>query len=542
MRHWSLLFLLLLGAAGSLRSQEKLPVVVVGIVVENMRPDYLQRFADQYSNDGFLKLSHEGWNCTSFTMDQLVQNHASGTATLFTGATPSRHGIVDLQWYDRAKATERHCVYDEKYVTVGTQSPRQGVSPSQLLTPTLADQLKMHTLGKSKVFSIALNSAPAVLSAGFSPDGVYWFDDLSGNMVTSSYYKKELPEWVKRFNDKKTARSLASKNWALLKPVSEYRECEADNDSLEVGFGPGKNTFPYQMEEMIKKGGDFSLLKATPFANTILKSFFLSLMEEENVGKDQYPDMVTVFFSSMDKFSTDFGPSSMEMEDLYLRLDQEIGEIIHFLENSFGKDRFVLYLTSNCSASYPVKILRDRYRIPSGIFAPESAHALLNTYLHAAFGDLRWTDYVSSNQVYLNLKLSGLNNVRPAEIREKAAEFLSQFDGIRLAVTADQIRQNIVPADLVKTMTRSYCPGRSGDVLFLLRDGWQPAMKNRVVPYTSQQQLPLLFYGGVKSAETDPAAYQGTDLAPVLCAILGIQPFIPGEGQAIELTERMRAK
>jgi len=537
MRHLLFLLLAVLVSGSSLRSQPPAPVLVVGIVMENMRPDYLQRFAVRFGNDGFRKLLSEGRNFTAFRMDQLVQNHATGTATLFTGTSPSRHGIVDISWYDRSKGTERNCVSDEKYLIAGTLAHTPGVSPSQLLTTTVADQLKMHTSGKSKVFSIAMNPAPAVLSAGFTPDGVYWFDELTGNMVTSTYYRKELPQWVARFNDQKTVRSIASRNWALLKPASEYGECHADNDSLESGFGPGWNTFPYKMEDLIKSKGDYSVIKATPFANTLLKTFFLSMMEAENIGKDQFPDLVTLFFSSMDKYAAEFGPSSMETEDLYLRMDQEIAEIIRYLEGAFGKDKFVIYLTSNTSASYPVKILKERYRIPAGNFSPESAHALLNTYLHATFGDLRWTDFVSSNQAYLNLRLSGINKVNPADIRDKSAEFLSQFDGIRLAVTSDQIRQNILPQDLVNTIGRSYCPGRSGDVLFLLRDGWQPALKNGKTPYTDQQQLPLIFYGAGILPGIDRTSYQATALAAALSAILGIQSPASGEDKAIELPE-----
>jgi arylsulfatase A-like enzyme len=259
------------------------------------------------------------------------------------------------------------------------------------------------------------------------------------------------------------------------------------------------------------------------------------MMEAEEIGKDQAPDLVTLFLSSMDLYSGEFGPSSMETEDLYLRLDQEIGEIVDYLENKFGKDRFLLYLTANTSASYPVKILKERYRIPAGYFNPESAHALLNTYLHATFGDLRWTEYVSSSQVYLNMRLTGINNVKPSEILDKSAEFLSRFEGIRLAVTSDMIRQNILPEDLSTTIIRSYCPGRSGDLLFLLRDGWQPLKNKMKVPYTDQQKLPLIFYGSGIFPGTDRTPHQATDLAPTISAVLGIQTPVSGEGKAIDL-------
>jgi hypothetical protein len=520
---------LLSGKAGSqVTTGRTIPRVVIGIVVENMRPDYFDRFHDRLGNEGFRKMYSEGLQCTCFRLDQLVQNNASGTATLFSGATPSVHGIIDHSWFDRAKGIERDCVSDGQYTLVGCDSKTHGASPNQLLCTTLPDQLKLFTLGKSRVFSVAMNKEPAILSCGFSGDAAFWFDEISGNMVSSSYYIKQLPEWAVAFNRQKPAQSALSRNWALLNPLSEYKECQADNDSIETGFGPGLNVFPYNPGELVKKAGDFSPLKCIPFANSTVKSFVISLLEGEKIGDDDYPDLVTLFFSSMDQSLGSFGPASMEMEDLYLRMDQEIAEILQFIGKKYGKDNALVFLTSNASASYPVKFLREKFKIPAGNFSSESAHALMNTYLNLTFGDLRWIDLVDRSQVYLNHKFAELNKVNQGDLRKKAADFLSQFEGVKIAVTSDQIKQNQLPEDLMVTIGQSYSEKRSGDVLYILQEGWQPVNKNKTVLYSDQQFLPLVFFGnGIKPGK-DHTPYKATDLAPTLSEIMGI----PQPGQS----------
>jgi hypothetical protein len=527
-------FLLTGRARTQVNTRARIPRVVIGIVVENMRPDYLDRFRNRFGNDGFRKLYSQGLQCTHFRMEQLVQNNASGTATLFTGVTPSVHGIIDNTWFDRAKGIEREVVSDGQYIIIGTDSKSQGASPKQLLSTTLAEQLKLFTRGKAKVFSVAMNKEPAVLSCGYSGDAAYWFDEVSGKMVTSSFYMPQLPEWAVAFNRQKLAQSALSRNWALLNPLADYKECLPDNDSLETGFGPGMNVFPHRLDELVKKAGDFSPLKYTPFANSIVKSFVTALLDAEKIGDDDNPDLVTLFFSSMDQGLGSFGPASMEVEDLYLRIDQEIAEILQYTGKKYGKENVLIFLTSNTSASYPVKYLKERFRIPAGYFSPESAHALLNTYLNITFGNLRWIDLVNGSQVYLNHKLAELNKVEQNEIRKKTADFLSQFEGVKLAVTADQINQNQLPEYLMNTISQSYSPKRSGDVLYVLQEGWQPVIKNKPMNYTDQQFLPLVFYGNGIKPGTDHTPYKATDLIPTLSEIMGIPAPEQSKGKTIE--------
>ena len=491
------------------------PKVTIGIVIENIRPDYVDRYWNKFGEGGFRKLYTRGTVCTGFSISQHVLNNATGTATLFTGSFPSVHGIIDENWYDREKEKVIHCAVDDQTESVGTLGKRAGRSPFLLKNITLGDQLKLFYNGKAKVFSVALNDAPAVFASGFAGDGAWWFDPESGRMVTSSWYCKELPGWVTRFNDKETARKYSARNWVLLRSPADYAESTADKEPLEPGYGPGLNVFPHNLGNLVKTAGDFSPLKTTPFANTLIREFAVELMENEEIGKDQATDLVTVVFSSMDYENGSFGPASVEMEDLYLRLDQEIEELLLFADRKFGSDGFLAVLTGNSSSSYPVGYLKDGFRIPSGNFTPESAFALLNSYLNITYGDLRWISYQNGLQLYLNHKIIELNKIGLNEIREKSAAFMSQFEGVRKAVPAHHAGVGRFTDSSLGKLGNSYVENRSGDVLLVLDENWHPAFKNRKNNYSGETRLPLVFYGHGIPARTlsspcDAAAFAST--------------------------------
>ncbi len=386
----------------------------------------------------------------------------------------------------------------------------------------MGDRLKLFHNGKAKVFSVAMNDEPAVFASGFSGDGAWWFDPKSGRMVTSSYYCKELPRWVIRFNERESAKKYISRNWVLQRPASEYTESSADKEPLEAGYSPGLNGFPHNLGNLVKTAGDYSPLKTTPFANTLIREFAIELMENEEIGNDQFTDLVTVFFSSMDYENGSFGPVSVEMEDLYLRLDQEIEELLNFAEKKFGKDGYLLFLTANSSSSYPVAYLKENFRIPAGNFNPESAIALLNSYLNITYGDLRWISYNNGLQLYLNHKIIELNKVGLNEIREKSAAFLSQFEGVRKAVPAHQAGEGHLTDSSLGKMGRSYVESRSGDILLVLNEGWQPAFKSRKSNYTGETHLPLLFFGTGIPARTLHSPCDASAFASTLASFMKI--------------------
>jgi hypothetical protein len=506
----------------------------IGIIVENMRPDYIDRYWNKFGDDGFRKLYSGGITCTNFIMPLHAQNYASGMATLFTGVYPCKHGIIDRQWYDRAKKEEINCVADKNFSTIGSDSKAGSVSPLQLRGSTIGDQLKLSTNGKSHVFSIALNNASSVLSGGFSADAAYWFDEVSGRMVSGSFYLNHLPDWVSNFNKSNNARTFISRNWAILKTMSEYSESLPDNNPLEKGYGQGLNVFPHNIGNLVKEAGSYAPLKTTPFSNSIIRDFAIELLDNEQIGTDDFTDLVTVVFSSMDDENGSFGPASVEMEDLYLRLDQEIAEIISYAEKKYGLENMLIFLTSNTSASYQPAYLKEKLRIPAGNFYPENAVALLSSFLNINYGDLQWIEYFNDQQLYLNHQLIEINKVDLAGIREKAAGFLSQFEGIHKVVTADQLEKEGISDISLNFFRNGYVPGRSGDILFDLNEGWQPAWKVKRVNYTDQVRLPLVFYGDGLPHKTINTPYDATDLVPTLSEILNIQQPDKCRGKIID--------
>lgn len=510
------------------------PKVVIGIVVENMRPDYIDRYWNKFGNDGFRKLYTNGAVVTNMKLSQHMQNYASGTATLFTGVYPSGHGIIDDVWYDRLRIREVSAIADDYYFTVGADSKSGNASPKRLMASTVGDNLKLFSMNKAKVYSVAMNAESAILSAGHGADAAWWFDPVSGRMISSSFYVSTFPEWARDFNMVSQGDRYSGRNWVTLHPESYYTESLPDNHFLERGYGDKANTFPHSLSRLVRRAESFNPIKTTPFANTIIREFTTTLLENEPVGEDNIPDMVTVVFSSMDYEHGSFGPASLEMQDVYLRLDQEIAELINFAENRYGKENTVFFLTANTSASYPVNYLKEVFSMPVGDFQPESAFALLNSFLNITYGEAKWVEHLSGQQVYLDHKLVERNKVDIIEMRNQIADFLTQFEGIRVALPAHILQQGGSDNSALANLYRSYMINRSGDVLYVLSDGWQPVYKFKKVNYTDQSHIPAVFYGAGIKPSIISLQCNAIDLAPTLSEILHISVPDKSRGRVIE--------
>ncbi len=498
------------------------PKLVVGIVVENMRPDYIDRYWNKFSDNGFKKLYNEGTVFSNFKLEQHVQSYSTGTATLFTGVYAATHGIIGNTWYDRLKEEEVNCVEDDYYFTVGADTKAGNTSPNKLMSNTIGDNLKIFTMGKSKVFSVALNDASAMFSAGHAADGAYWFDEVSGRMISSSFYINTFPDWVRLFNSDGYASIYTHRNWTTLLPITSYEESLEDEYILEKGYYDKWNTFPHTTTKYVNKAGNYKPLKTTPFGNTIIRDFTHELLNGEDIGADHCTDLLTVFFSSMDYMNGAFGPASMEMQDTYLRLDQQIGSLVTLLEKRFGKDNMVVFLTANTSASYPVEYLKEEFNMPVGNFSPESAFALLTSFLNITYGDGKWIEHISGQQVYLNHKLIEKNKVDRKEIIEKASTFINQFQGVKIVIPSYDLERGGSGNNANAAVYNSYNKNRSGDFSYILEEGWQPTYKFKKVNYTDQTHIPLVFYGGGIQPKKIKSRKTAIGLVPTLCDLIGI--------------------
>ncbi len=536
------LALLFLTCTNSVSAQKKpgtsgkSPKVVMGIVVENMRPDYIQRFWDKFQPNGFKKIYTEGAVCSNVNLTLHEQNYASGTATLFTGVHPSIHGIVSKTWYDRLKKNEIECTEDDYYFTVGADTEAGNASPKNLLSISITDNLKIISQGKAKVFSAALNRESAVFAAGHAADAAYWFDVNSGRMVSSSFYVSNFPDWVRSFNSQNYADRYSHRNWTTLLPEITYEECLRDDYILETGYFGEYNTFPHAINKYIKRTNDFRPFKTTPSSNLMIKDFTLQLLNNEDIGADDITDFVTVVFSSMDYENGSFGPASLEMMDSYLYLDQYIGELISTVEKKYGKENVLFFLTSNTSASYPVDYLKEEFNLSVDYFNVESAIALLTSYLNITYGEQKWIEEYSDLQLYLDHDLiKKSNKVTLNEMRDLTSNFINQFEGVQVSMPAYQLEQGSSANGLLEPIYKTYFKNRSGDLMFTLKEGWQPNYKFKKINYTDQSKVPLVFFGNNISSQTIPEKHNAVDLVPTLSEMIQIPVPDKCQGKIIKL-------
>ncbi len=519
--------LLFLGGPTTAQNNEPLnsdkPKVVIGIVVENMRPDYIQRYWDKFQSNGFKKIYTQGAVCKNVKLTLHEQNYASGTATLFTGVHPSIHGIVSNKWYDRLKKKEIDSTEDDYYFTVGADTKAGAASPQNLLSTTLTDNLKILSGGKAKIFSAALNRESAIFAAGHAADGAYWFDTESGRMISSSFYVSTFPDWVRLFNSENYADIYSHRTWTTLLPETEYSESLRDDYLLERGYFGEFNTFPHSINKYISRTNDFRPFKTTPSANMMIKDFTLRLLENEEIGTDNITDFVTAVFSSMDYENGSFGPASIEMEDTYLYLDQYIGELIDAAEQKFGKDNVLFFLTANTSASYPVEYLKEEFHLTVDYFNVESAIALLTSYLNITYGEEKWIEHYSDLQLYLDHDIiNKSDNVTLNEMREVSSNFINQFTGIQVSMPAFQLEQGSSANGLFEPLYNTYFKNRSGDFIYTLKEGWQPGYKFKRANYTDQSRIPIVIWGKGIKAQTISTTHNAVDLVPTLAELISV--------------------
>ncbi len=510
------------------------PKVVVGIVVENMRPDYVQRYWNKFGDNGFKKLYTNGAVCKNVQLKQHIQNYASGTATLFTGVTPATHGIVNKIWFDKFNGNETECTEDKGFMTVGADTKQGNASPVKLLSNTITDNLKIYSMGKSKVFSVALNRESAIFAAGHAADAAYWFDSESGRMISSSFYLNVFPDWVRLFNSENYAEKYSFRNWTPLLPEIEYTESLRDDYELEKGYFGLYKIFPHTVSKYLKEAGNFNPFKTTPSANMMIKDFTLQILLNEDIGTDENTDFVTTVFSSMDYENNAFGPVSLEMEDTYLNIDRFIADIINAVDKKYGEGNVLYFLTANTSAQYPVDYLKKEFHLPVDYFNVESAVALLASYLNITFGEQKWIEYYDEHQIYLNHKLIAKNKLDLNEFQSTVATFIDEFEGVLVAMPAYLIERGIQANGMLESMYKTYVKGRSGDCLFVLKEGWQPTYKFKKIIYTDQTHIPLVFYGTNIKSTAIYEKYDAIDLVPTLSLLLGIPNPDKSQGKVIE--------
>lgn len=508
-------------------SQAQRPKLVVGIVVDQMRHEYLQRFESKYGEDGFKKLMNEGFEARNNHFDYIPTFTAPGHASIYTGTTPRYHSIIGNSWYSKVLGRSVYCVGDTLANNVGGTARSGNISPRNLQVNTITDELKLSTNFQSKVVGISIKDRGAVLPAGHTPDGAYWYDGRTGQFMTSDYYHDELPDWVAEFNKKKLVDQYLNQQWTTLLPISEYTESTADDTPYERGFdGKDTPTFPYDLEELRKQNGPYSLISSTPFGNSLVSDMAKAAIAGESMGTDDITDFLAISYSSTDYIGHNFGPNSVEIEDTYLRLDQEIASLISYLDEKVGKDQYLIFLTADHGVVAVPQFLID-HKLPGGYANLEKSQQMIAEALAKEYGSNDFVSNFSNDQIFLNHQEIESAGLMVEEVAIKLTKVVRQLPDVVDAISAYEINQLDATDPMSKLLKNGFNQKLSGDVLILMKPGYlynNYGSKGTThgSGYTYDTHVPLIFYGaGVSSGSTVKKTYI-TDIAPTLSMLLNI--------------------
>lgn len=505
------------------------PRLVIGIVVEQLKYDQLEKFRDRLGENGIKRLINEGTYFKNAAFEYMLTQSAPGHSTISTGAEPSYHGITSDSWYVPLKNELIFCTNDISVNPVGGSYEAGLHSPVNLQASSFSDELEMSSNKKAKVFAVGIKESSAILSAGHAADAAYWFDNTSGTWMSSTYYIDSLPDYVKDFNAMKYPDTYLNGVWSLFRPASEYSDCVADSNKFESGFN-GTGYFPYDLKKLRAKGAfnarnDYSLLRETPFANTLTTNFAKRIIEKEKMGKDDVTDYISICYSATDNIGHRFGPSSVETGDAILRLDNEIKELLTYVNDSIGKRNVLIYFTSAHGISEIPDILSS-HRIPAGYFKQNQALQLLRSYLNAVYGEGDWVKGYSERQVFLNRTLIEDARLSLEDVQKKVARFLVQFTGVAAAYPYSAFEANDFGNGNLKRIINSFNPQRSGDVIVTLNPGWVEKegdyVTNHNSPYEYDSHVPLIWYGWTVNRSTVTRLVNMTDIAATLSSLCKI--------------------
>ena len=512
------------------------PKLVVGIVVEQMRQDYLERFWNKFSQNGFKKLAINGTYFKNAQLNYSLTQSNPGFATIVTGSEPSGHGIVSDYWFLPLSGEQEGSTDNKKYAPVGVKGVAASFSPEKMFSSSFSDEAKIFNRGKSRVVSLSLNPHAAVLSGSFGADAAYWFDIKSGKWISNTYYMKELPGWVNEVNNRKSKDSFLERKWNTIYDLAEYTEVWSDTSRYEFGIYGTYKKFPYDYAEIRKQVRDYELYKMIPEGNTITNDFAIAALLNEKLGKNEFTDFLFITYSVSENIGNLYGPQSVELMDLYLRLDADIAHLISVLEESVGKNNFIIYLTSNCGVSEVPQYLIDN-KMPGGYFKHHFVRALLNSYLRALYGEGNWILDFGNNQIYLNKTLIEDSQISLAEFQNNVAGFILNSGGISFAISSFNLQNNVFLEGIPRKMQNSFNPKRSGDIMISLSPGWIEDMTSVVAHnsgYSYDIQVPLLWYGWKVKRQTIYEEVNITNIAPTVSMILGTPKPPLATGKAMQ--------
>ena len=519
-------------------AQSEKPKLVVGIVIDQMRYDYLTRFEARFGEDGFKKLINEGYNCQNHHFNYMPTYTGPGHASIYTGTAPENHGIIANNWYDKFIGEKVYCVQDSSVTALGTESEKECMSPHRMLSTTFADANRVHTQFKGKTIGISIKDRGAILPAGHAANHAFWFRGKEeGVWVSSTYYGKALPAWVTKFNTKKSIANYV-KEWNTLYPIATYTSSGPDLNNYEHGFeGKETATFPYDLKTLKAKNAGYDILKYTPYGNAIVTDFALEAIKNEQLGKDEITDVLTVSYSSTDYIGHNFGVNSVEIEDTYLRLDKELARLIQNLDKQVGKGQYTLFLTADHGAVHVPQFLKDR-KIPGYYIENVALQKGIEAFLASTFGVEGLLKNMSNQQLFLNYKLiTDTPSLSLNKVTKALQHYMTQQPNVQYVFTRAELEARSMINSIGKLVQNGFHQRSSGDVAYVLTPAtisYSKTGSTHGSPQVYDTHVPLLFYGkGIQKGKTFKKTAV-TDIAPTISALLGIAAPNAATGDVLE--------
>ncbi|WP_179354496.1 alkaline phosphatase PafA [Winogradskyella vidalii] len=501
------------------------PKLVVGIVVDQMRYDYLTRFGARFGDGGFNRMINEGFNCKNNHFNYVPTYTGPGHTSVYTGTTPKIHGIIGNNWYDKETKERVYCAGDENVTSVGTEDKAGKMSPHRMQTTSFADENRLFTQMQGKTIGVALKDRGAILPAGHTANAAYWFHGGDeGAWITSSFYMNDLPQWVKDFNVAEHAESYL-KEWNTLYDISTYTESGSDENTFEGVFkGKAKATFPYDLKTLSKENNGYDIIKATPYGNSITTDFAIAAIDAEALGQDEYTDVLAVSYSSTDYVGHVFGVNSKEVQDTYIRLDKDLERLFNHLDSTVGKGAYTVFLTADHGAVDVPSYLAS-VKVPAGYVDGKARKEQFNAFLNKTYGTEAIIENISNDQIFLDREKVQELGLKLSDVQDAIAMEQLGYLNVSKVYTATTMSTTSFTTGIESLLQNGFNQRRSGDVILVNDTAFISYSKTGSTHGSGlnyDTHVPLLFFGnGIKHGETfDKTVIP--DIAPTMSALLGI--------------------
>lgn len=517
----------------------KKPKLVVGIVIDQMRYDYLTKFMNRYGDNGFKRLLNGGFSLKNAHYNYIPTYTAVGHTSIYTGATPFSHGIISNNWYDKFLKETIYCVDDKNYKTIGNDGNYGQKSPYRLNTTTVADQLQLAQNKRGKTIGIAIKDRSAILPVGHTANGAYWYQGSKANQwVSSSFYMDNLPEWVTTFNKNGKADAYLSKPWKTLYDIKTYTKSRADNNEFEKPFNGNTNpVFPKDIPNIKSKNGNYSIISSIPAGNSFTADFAKAAIIGENLGKSETnTDFLAVSFSSTDYIGHRYGVAAVETEDTYLRLDKDLANFFSFLDREVGKGNYTLFLTADHAAVHVPSYLQS-LKIPAHYIRTRKMRSYIDSLTLKHFNSDKLIENISNYQIFLDKKELEKLKLDKNIIAEKIVDEIVNYPEIYKAVSAKTLQTTNFTSGILNALQNGYNQKLSGDVMLIplpatLGSGRKGTSHGS--GYSYDTHVPIIFYGNGIQKGSSSKKYNITDIAPTISTLLDIEFPNGTTGKVIE--------